>query len=386
MKQYHDAKLRLKTFVAGQKVCLYNSRLKMIPGKLRSKWNGPYEVVSVTEYGAVEIQDLNGGPPFMVNGHRLKPYLTAGTFQKIEAETVEFFLTVTRFSATCNHFFIVLHHSKSRSSESIDWNSLATRVSRVESYKYYNRQTIYQHKRILPARTVNWELTRESDEERVLPCELHLMWALSRKLQTCNIPYFIVDYFKQLTDAPLKYITIGGGHFVTRLAHSYGLLSAHNTCELTVIPPVSFSPPTIVLRDVIYIDDGIISVERSPFLVLCAEPSTSRKRPRTTVSLPRSLSPATMESKFLADEVKAVRRTLHSHKLEHTVQPMTMREIDRRTQNTQTQLLWLSECVVNFLNGSKTPIPRPQPPLIDEEEEEPMEEEDEIEEDDTAQN
>ncbi|KAI3791589.1 hypothetical protein L2E82_05429 [Cichorium intybus] len=62
----------------------------MFPGKLRSKWNGPYEVVSVTKYGAVEIRDRKGGPPFKVNGHRLKPYVTAGTFQKLEVETVEF--------------------------------------------------------------------------------------------------------------------------------------------------------------------------------------------------------------------------------------------------------------------------------------------------------
>ncbi|KAI3508922.1 hypothetical protein L1887_23944 [Cichorium endivia] len=94
MKRYHDAKLRLKIFEVGQKVWLYNSRLKMFPGKLRSKWNGPYEVVSVTNYGAVEIQDLKGGQPFKVNGHRLKPYVIAGTFQKLEVETVEFVVDV----------------------------------------------------------------------------------------------------------------------------------------------------------------------------------------------------------------------------------------------------------------------------------------------------
>ncbi|KAI3496598.1 hypothetical protein L1887_38965 [Cichorium endivia] len=90
MKRYHDAKLRLKVFEVGQKMWLYNSRLEMFPGKLRSKWNAPYEVVNVTDYGAVEIQDLKGGQSFKVNGHRLKPYIVTGTFQKLEVETVEF--------------------------------------------------------------------------------------------------------------------------------------------------------------------------------------------------------------------------------------------------------------------------------------------------------
>ncbi|XP_076947941.1 uncharacterized protein LOC143620027 [Bidens hawaiensis] len=42
LKMVHDAKIRNKTFKVGQKVWLYNSRLKLFPGKLKSKWMGPY--------------------------------------------------------------------------------------------------------------------------------------------------------------------------------------------------------------------------------------------------------------------------------------------------------------------------------------------------------
>ncbi|XP_035845639.1 uncharacterized protein LOC110933891 [Helianthus annuus] len=42
MKRAHDAKLKPKEFEVGQKVWLYNSRLKYFPGKLKSKWMGPY--------------------------------------------------------------------------------------------------------------------------------------------------------------------------------------------------------------------------------------------------------------------------------------------------------------------------------------------------------
>ncbi|KAI3750581.1 hypothetical protein L2E82_21252 [Cichorium intybus] len=193
-------------------------------------------------------------------------------------------------------------------------------------------------------RLISTMLWPRAYEERVLPRELHLMWAMTQMLETCNIPYFVADYFKQLTDAPLKYIALSGGHFVTRLAHSYGLLSEHTISGLEVIPPIPFSPPVTTSRDVIYVDDGITSVERMPFPVLRSEPSTSKKWSRATISLPRGLAPATMESRFLANAVKAIQSAMHSHKLEHRVQAMAMHEVDRRTKNTQAQLLWLSEC------------------------------------------
>ncbi|KAI3699892.1 hypothetical protein L2E82_44499 [Cichorium intybus] len=125
---------------------------------------------------------------------------------------------------------------------------------------------------LLAYRMLHWLISTmlwpRADEERVLPRKLHLMWAMTRMLETCNIPYFIADYFKQLTDAPLKYIALGGGHFLTRLAHSYGFLSEHSISELTVIHPIPFSPPVTTSRDVIYVDDGITSVEGMPFPVL----------------------------------------------------------------------------------------------------------------------
>ncbi|GJU18508.1 reverse transcriptase domain-containing protein [Tanacetum coccineum] len=41
-KKWHDSRLRGdKDFKVGDKVLLYNSRLKMYPGKLKSKWSGP---------------------------------------------------------------------------------------------------------------------------------------------------------------------------------------------------------------------------------------------------------------------------------------------------------------------------------------------------------
>ncbi|XP_076950543.1 uncharacterized protein LOC143623543 [Bidens hawaiensis] len=75
MKRVHDAKLRRRTFEEGQRVWLYNSRLKLFPGKLKSKWTGPYQVKRVGKFGEVEIEDFDDHLRQVVNGHRLKPYL-----------------------------------------------------------------------------------------------------------------------------------------------------------------------------------------------------------------------------------------------------------------------------------------------------------------------
>jgi hypothetical protein len=74
-KAFHDNMIRGKTFVVGQKVLLFHSRLKLFPGKLRSRWIGPFVVTNIFPHGAIQIKGLYTGNEFKVNGHRLKPYL-----------------------------------------------------------------------------------------------------------------------------------------------------------------------------------------------------------------------------------------------------------------------------------------------------------------------
>jgi hypothetical protein len=73
-KAFHDNQISRKKFTKGQKVLLYHSRLKLFPGKLRSRWIGPFIVLTVFDHGAVEIQSSSTGQVFKVNGHRLKPF------------------------------------------------------------------------------------------------------------------------------------------------------------------------------------------------------------------------------------------------------------------------------------------------------------------------
>jgi len=56
-------------------VLLYDSRLRLFPRKLRSKWTDSYIVLYVFPYVAVEILHLETGAKFKVKGYWLKYFL-----------------------------------------------------------------------------------------------------------------------------------------------------------------------------------------------------------------------------------------------------------------------------------------------------------------------
>src|SRR3954470_3375773 len=55
MKRYHDKKLKKKEFKVGDLVLLFNSRLRLFPGKLKSKWSGPFMVRTIHGQGSKTI-------------------------------------------------------------------------------------------------------------------------------------------------------------------------------------------------------------------------------------------------------------------------------------------------------------------------------------------
>ncbi|CAM8957762.1 unnamed protein product [Rhodiola kirilowii] len=57
----------------GERVLLYNSRFRLLPGKLRTKWSGPYTVERAYPNGQVEL-NIEGGKSMMVEGQCLKHY------------------------------------------------------------------------------------------------------------------------------------------------------------------------------------------------------------------------------------------------------------------------------------------------------------------------
>ncbi|GJT76063.1 reverse transcriptase domain-containing protein [Tanacetum coccineum] len=58
-KKIHDSKIKNRIFNIGDRVLLFNSRLKILSGKLKTRWTGPFTVTQVFPYGTVELSQTD---------------------------------------------------------------------------------------------------------------------------------------------------------------------------------------------------------------------------------------------------------------------------------------------------------------------------------------
>ncbi|XP_022852107.1 uncharacterized protein LOC111373777 [Olea europaea var. sylvestris] len=72
-KKWHDIYIQRREIEVRQKVLLYDSRLKIFLGKLRSRWSSPYTITNVFPHRAMENTYKSKGT-FKVNGQWLKHY------------------------------------------------------------------------------------------------------------------------------------------------------------------------------------------------------------------------------------------------------------------------------------------------------------------------
>nr|GEW07444.1 hypothetical protein [Tanacetum cinerariifolium] len=72
-KKLHDSKIKNRIFNVGDQVLLFNSRLKIFSGKLKTRWSGPFTITRVFPYGTIDLSQPDG-LNFKVNGHRVKHY------------------------------------------------------------------------------------------------------------------------------------------------------------------------------------------------------------------------------------------------------------------------------------------------------------------------
>ncbi|GJX49556.1 reverse transcriptase domain-containing protein [Tanacetum coccineum] len=64
-KKIHDSKIKNREFHVGDRVLLFNSRLKIFSGKLKSRWFGPFTITEVFPYGTIELSQ-----PSQIQGKR----------------------------------------------------------------------------------------------------------------------------------------------------------------------------------------------------------------------------------------------------------------------------------------------------------------------------
>ena len=63
-----------KNFNEGERVLLYDFKLHLFPGKLKSRWTGPFIVQQAYPNGSVDLLNPNDNRVLKVNGQRVKPY------------------------------------------------------------------------------------------------------------------------------------------------------------------------------------------------------------------------------------------------------------------------------------------------------------------------
>nr|GEV11372.1 DNA-directed DNA polymerase [Tanacetum cinerariifolium] len=73
MKKLHDSKIKNRIFNVGDQVLLFNSRLKIFFGKLKTRGSGPFTIIEIYPYGTAKLSHADGSN-FNVICHRLKHY------------------------------------------------------------------------------------------------------------------------------------------------------------------------------------------------------------------------------------------------------------------------------------------------------------------------
>jgi hypothetical protein len=61
---------------------LYRSHLRFFAGKLLSKWEGPFIIEEVYRSGAIKIASLKDNTTQVVNGQRLKHYISGDSYNE----------------------------------------------------------------------------------------------------------------------------------------------------------------------------------------------------------------------------------------------------------------------------------------------------------------
>jgi hypothetical protein len=90
-KRWHDKRIKKKSFTLGDELLLFNSWVKLFSHeKLRSKWEGPFTVISTSSHGAVTLQN-DEGTLFKVNGQWLKIFLEPDKSPE-ELDVIQFLL------------------------------------------------------------------------------------------------------------------------------------------------------------------------------------------------------------------------------------------------------------------------------------------------------
>jgi hypothetical protein len=89
-KRWHDKQVKTKQFKLGDKLLLFNSRVRLFGhGKLCSKWKGPYFVLHLMDHGTVNLH-CDDGDTFKADRQHLKLFLEPNPWDFREVDVLDF--------------------------------------------------------------------------------------------------------------------------------------------------------------------------------------------------------------------------------------------------------------------------------------------------------
>ena len=89
LKKWHDQLIARKNFKLRDQVFLYDSKLHLFPGKLKSRWTRSFTIQEVYSNGSVDLLNSKENRVFKVNGQRLKPYAAQHSANKEDIPLLE---------------------------------------------------------------------------------------------------------------------------------------------------------------------------------------------------------------------------------------------------------------------------------------------------------
>ena len=89
MKRWHYQLIASKHFQKGDQILLYDSKLHLFPGKLKSRWTEPFTIQEVYLNGSVDLLNATDNRVFKVNGQRLKLYAAQHSTENEEIPLLE---------------------------------------------------------------------------------------------------------------------------------------------------------------------------------------------------------------------------------------------------------------------------------------------------------
>ena len=88
-KKWHDQLITRKTFNQGDQVLLYDSKLHLFPGKLKSRWTSPFIIHQAYLNGSVDLLNPKDKRIFKVNRQRVKPYVVRHSAEEEEISLLD---------------------------------------------------------------------------------------------------------------------------------------------------------------------------------------------------------------------------------------------------------------------------------------------------------